>query len=100
MSESLVTLHGSVPTNKHARIGPTDPKERVEVFLKLKRQTEDGLPTLQQFINGERSKGISRKELADKYGAPTDAGKAVRQFAKSHGLAVSKVDLGAREAHL
>jgi len=46
MVESLVTLVGSVPTNRHARIGPADPKERIEVTVKLKRQMEDGLPAL------------------------------------------------------
>ena len=100
MVESLVTLVGSVPTNRHARIGPADPKERIEVTVKLKRQMEDGLPTLQQFVNGERGKGITRKELAEKYGASPIAEKAVRHWAAGQGLTVDKVDLGARQAHL
>jgi kumamolisin len=100
MSKSHVTLIGSVPLNKHARLGMVDPRERIEVCLKLKRQTEDGLPTLHEFIKGARSKGITRKELTQKYAASSEAAETVRHWAADQGLEVESIDLGARDARL
>ena len=63
MAEKLVQLKGSVPVNKHPLIGPADPKERVEVTIKLRRKSEEGLPTLDQFIAGKRAVGVTRQIL-------------------------------------
>jgi len=100
MVENYVTLKGSVPVNNHRLIGSVDPKSHIEVTVKLRRKTEEGLPTLEEFIKGKRAVGMSRQILADRYGANAEDAAAVQAWANSKGLSVSRSDLGKRELHL
>jgi kumamolisin len=100
MAEKLIQLKGSVPVNKHPLIGPADPKERLEVTIKLRRKSEEGLPTLDQFIAGKRAVGVTRQILSERYGARQEDATAVQQWAVQQGLSVSHVDLGRRQMHL
>ena len=100
MTDRISSLKGSVPVNKHKRIGPVDPKERIEVTLKLRRKSEEGLPTLEEFIAGKRSVGVTRQVLSERYGARREDADAVQRWAVKQGLSVSRVDLGMRQIHL
>lgn len=100
MGDTLVTLKGSVPTNSHALVGPANPAEHIEVTIKLRRKTEEGLPTLDEFIAGKRAVGVTRQELATRYGASQDDADAVQRWAAQQGLSVSRVDLGRRQMHV
>jgi kumamolisin len=100
MSDKLVTLAGSVPPNTHERIGPADPSERIEVTIKLRRKTEEGLPTLDEFLAGKHAKGVTRRILAERYGANQDDADAVQRWAVAQGLSVWRTDLGRRQIHL
>jgi kumamolisin len=100
MPDKLIALKGSLPANKHKLIGPADPKERIEVTIKLRRKSEEGLPTLDQFVAGKRSVGITRQILSERYGASQPDADAVHHWAVQQGLSVSGVDLGRRQMHL
>jgi kumamolisin len=100
MTDKLIPIKGSVPLNKHKLIGPADLKERIEVTVKLRRKSEEGLPTLDEFVAGKRSAGITRQELSERYGASQEDADAVQRWAAQHGLSVSRVDLGTRQVHL
>jgi kumamolisin len=100
MGEKMVRMEGSVPLNKHALIGPEDPTKHIEITIKLRRKSEDGLPTLQQFIAGKRAAGITRAQLAERYGAKPEDAAAVQRWAAQQGLSVARVDLGRRQLHL
>src|SRR5277367_6146323 len=100
MADKLIPLKGSVPANKHPLIGPADPKANIEVTIKLRRATEKGLPTLEEFVAGKRSVGITRAILAERYGATQKDADAVKQWAVQQGLTVGQVDLGMRQMHL
>jgi kumamolisin len=100
MADELVPLRGSVPVNKHKLIGPVDPNERIEVTVKLRRKTEEGLPTLQQFVAGERAAGMTRQALAERYGAAKQDVAAVQHWAVQNGLSVWRVDYATRQMHL
>jgi kumamolisin len=100
MSERLVPIEGSIPVNNHERIGPTDPRERIEVTIKLRRKTEEGLPTLEEFVAGKRAKGVTRRILAERYGASQVDADTVQRWAVAQGLSVWRVDLGRRQMHL
>ncbi|HTS37203.1 MAG TPA: S53 family peptidase [Candidatus Solibacter sp.] len=100
MPEKLIALKGSIPVNNHQLIGPADPKERIEVTLKLRRKTEEGLPTLDEFVAGKRAVGITRQVLSEKYGANQSDADEVQHWAVQQGLLVGHVDLGKRQMHL
>jgi kumamolisin len=100
MADTLVTLKGSIPINKHKLLGPADPQQRIEVTIKLRRKTERGLPTLKEFVAGKRAKGITRQILAERYGASREDATTVQQWAVQHGLSVSQLDLGRRQLHI
>lgn len=100
MADKLIPLKGSVPLNKHALIGPTDPTERIEITIKLRRKSEEGLPTLDEFVAGKRSVGITRQVLEERYGANQADADAVKTWANQQGLSVWRVDLGRRQMHL
>jgi kumamolisin len=100
MTEKLVQMKGSVPVNHHQLVGPVDPKERIEVTIKLRRKSEEGLPTLDQFIAGKRAVGVTRQNLGERYGAKQDDVTAVQRWATQQGLSVSRVDLARRQLHL
>jgi hypothetical protein len=89
MAEDLVFLRGSVPPNNHPKIGPANPDDHVEVTIKLRRKTQEGLPTTAEFIAGKRAVGVTRQVLADRYGASSDDIEAVRQWAVTQGLSVA-----------
>ena len=68
--------------------------------MHLRRKTEQGLPTLDEFIKGKRAQGITRQILADRYGSDAKDAAAVQTWANSKGLSVSRIDLGLRQLHL
>jgi kumamolisin len=100
MADKLVPISGSVPVNTHQRIGPADSRERIEVTIKLRRKSEEGLPTLDEFVAGKRATGITRQVLAERYGAAPENVAAVQRWAVQNGLSVARVDLGTRQIHL
>ena len=59
MTDKLIAIEGSVPVNKHKLVGPADPKQRIEVTVKLRRKSEQGLPTLDEFVAGKRERGYN-----------------------------------------
>src|ERR1700722_11343492 len=99
MAESMVTLRGSIPRNQHKRGGPVDPNERIEVTVKLRRKTELGLPTVAEFVAGERAR-LTRAELTQRYGSDPGDAIAVQHWATQQDLSTTSVDLGKRELHL
>ncbi len=48
MAEKLVSLKGSVPVNNHKLVGAVNANERIEVTVKIRPKSEDGLPTLDE----------------------------------------------------
>ena len=100
MAEKLVPLIGSVPANPHQPVGSVDPHERIEVTVKLRRKDESGLPTLDEFVAGKRAAGITRAQLAERYGAVQGDVDAVHGWAVQNGLSVSHVERGSRQMHL
>jgi kumamolisin len=82
------------------RIGPVKPNSQIEVTVMLRRKSEEGLPTLDAFLDGERASGITRQILADRYGSRAEDATAVETWAKSKHLSVSSVDLARRQLHL
>jgi kumamolisin len=100
MADHLIPLKGSVPVNHHEFIGPADPNECIEVTIKLRRRSEKGLPTLDEFVAGKRSVGITRQMLLEHYGASLEDANLVQRWAVQQGLSVSRVNLGTRQMHL
>jgi kumamolisin len=100
MTDRLVSLKGSIPLNKHPRIGAVNANERVEVTVKLRRKSEEGLPSLDEFVQGKRAHGITRQSLAENYGAKPQDVAAVREWALQSKLSVARVDLATRQVHL
>ena len=100
MTERFVSLKGSVPLNRHKLIGNVNSGERIEVTVKLRRKSEEGLPTLDEFVAGKRARGITRQVLAERYGAAPQDVAAVRDWALKNKLSVSRVDLPARQVHV
>jgi kumamolisin len=99
MTRKLVQLEGSVPVHKNKRIGDVAPHEHISVTVKLRRKSEDGLPTLEAFLAGKRS-FMSRHDLEERHGArPADA-LAVQRWAGTSRLSVSNVNLGRRQMSL
>lgn len=92
-------LKGSVPVHKNKLIGAVPAHERVNITIKLRRKSEKGLPTLQEFIAGKRS-FMSRHVLEERHGALAADAHAVAQWARTCGLSVSDTNLGRREMHL
>ncbi len=99
MTDKLVAIEGSVPVNKHKLVGPADPNQRIEVTVKLRRKSEQGLPTLDEFVAGKRA-FMTRQQLAERHGAKQEDADAVQRWAVKQGLSVSKVDLARRQEHL
>jgi kumamolisin len=100
MADRLVSLKGSVPVNNQQLIGAVNSAERIEVTVKIRRKSEEGLPTLDEFVAGERARGITRQILADRYGAAQQDVAAVRNWALKNKLSVARVDLATRQVHL
>ena len=100
MPEASYQIKGSVPRHHHQLLGPCDASDHIEFTVKLKRKSEDGLPTLDEFIAGKRAVGLTRKSLEEKNGASEDAADAVRAWARQQGLSVAAVDLGKRDMRI
>src|SRR6516165_3053752 len=100
MNNKMIALKGSVPVNRHKLIGPADGTEQLDVIVKLRRKTHDGLPTHEEFISGKRAHGITRQILSERYGANQEDAHAVQDWAVQQGLSVSRIDLGLRQMHL
>jgi kumamolisin len=99
MAEKTVELEGSSFTNNHAEKGAVPADESISVLIKLRRKSEDGLPTLDEFPAGKRS-FMSRRALEERHGAtPADAS-AVQKWAEGQGLSVTSSNLGRREMFL
>jgi kumamolisin len=99
MADKMIAIEGSVPVNKHKLVGAADPNERLEVIVKLRRKSEKGLPTLDEFVAGKRA-FMTRHQLAERYGAQQEDATAVQHWAVKQGLSVSRVALGRRQIHL
>jgi kumamolisin len=96
----MIRLSGSVPVNTNQLVGPVDPRERIEITVKLRRKSEDGLPTLDEFIAGKRAVGMTRQMIGERYGAARSDADTVQKWAVQQGLSVTQVDLGRRQMHL
>ena len=100
MADRLVSLKGSIPVNNHKLIGAVNSDERIEVTVQLRRKSEEGLPTLDEFVAGKRACGITRQILGERYGAAPEDAAAVRDWALKNKLSVSRLDLPTRQVHL
>ena len=73
-------------------VGRSDPTERLEVTVLVRRQAADDLENrVKQLAQGGRSH-VSRQKFAKQYGASAGDLAAVKRFAKKHGLAVVQED--------
>lgn len=89
-----VTLKGSERTAMPGAqvLAPSDPKERLEVSVSIRRGARTALQTrVGKLAAGNRSAGfMSREQFAKEHGAdPSDLG-MVRKFAAKHGLVVAQ----------
>jgi kumamolisin len=100
MTETLVPLAGSTPSNTHPKVGPADGDDHVEVTIKLRRKTQAGLPTTEEFMAGQRAVGVTRQILEERYGASSEDVEAVRKWAVTQGLSVSSAEPGKRQVHV
>src|ERR1700722_14955955 len=82
-----------------SRVGAADPQEQVRVTIKLRRKTQEGFPTLQEFIDGKRAR-ITRHELEEKYGGSASDAKVVQKWANERGLSTLQLHLGKRRLEL
>ena len=99
MADKSVELKGSSFVNNNAAAGAVPADEHVNVLIKLRRKSEDGLPTLDEFLAGKRS-FMSRHDLEERHGAaPADAA-AVQKWAREHALSVTNTNLGRRQMFL
>jgi kumamolisin len=81
-------------------VGKSDPKERLEVTVIVRRRAADDLQKKVKELNrGGRSR-ISRDEFAKTYGAAPADFAAVKKFAEKHGLAVVQEDAPRRSVVL
>src|SRR6266436_1576834 len=71
--------------------GKTDPKERFEVSILLKRQSSDVLGRhVARLARGERpDRPMTRQDFASQFGAHPDHIAAIRKFAATFGLTVA-----------
>jgi kumamolisin len=96
----MVPLLGSTPVHKHPKVGHADGDDHVEVTIKLRRKTQAGLPTTEEFIEGKRAVGVTRQILAERYGASAEDMEAVRKWAVTQGLSVSSSEPSKRQVHV
>src|SRR5271163_2495355 len=81
-------------------VGKSDPKERLEVTVIVRRRAADDLQKkVKELVKGGRSH-ISRDEFAKTYGAAPADFAAVKKFAEKHGLAVVQEDAARRSVVL
>ena len=57
MANKLIPIKGSVPVNNHKIVGSVPPEERIEVTLKLRRKSEQELPTVRRTPNSAPASG-------------------------------------------
>ena len=77
-------------------VGKSDPAERLEVTVLVRRSAADDLQKkVKDLVAGGRSH-ISREEFAKRYGAAAADMTAVKKFAEKHGLAVVEEDASRR----
>lgn len=79
-------------------VGPADLQERLEVTVLVQRSARQALrDRMSKLTRGDRASGhLSREEFARQHGASAADMKAVKEFAKSHGLAVTQEHTGRR----
>ena len=89
-----VTLKGSerAPVVGSQALAPTDPMERLEVSVLVRRRASDVLHSrVMKLTNGDRSAGnLSRQDFAKLHGASPSDLAAVRAFATASGLTVTQ----------
>ena len=95
-----IPLKGSERTAMRGarELAPTDPTERLEVTILVRRRARQDLAARVAACASGRTAGplLSRDEFAKRHGAdPADLA-AVRAFAAAHGLAVEQEDAGRR----
>jgi kumamolisin len=77
-------------------VGKSDPTERLEVTVLVRRQEAADLKDkLKKLVGGGRAR-ISREEFAKRYGAAPADFAAVKKFAEKHGLSVVQEDASRR----
>jgi len=77
-------------------VGKSDPSERLEVTVLVRRSAADDLQKkVKELVAGGRSR-ISREEFAKRYGAAAADLTAVKKFAEKHGLAIVQEDASRR----
>jgi kumamolisin len=79
-------------------LAPTDPTERLEVTILVRRQARQDFESRVAECVSRRAPGpfLSRDEFAKRHGADAADFAAVRAFAAAHGLAVEQEDVGRR----
>jgi kumamolisin len=79
-------------------LAPTDPTERLEVTILVRRRARQDLATRVHAMASGRTPGpfLSRDEFAKRHGADAADFAAVRAFAAAHGLAVEQEDAARR----
>jgi kumamolisin len=81
--------------------GPANPDERLEVSVLLRRSDAAGLEAhVRRLHAGESVAHLSREAFEARFGASPDDIKAVRSFAASHGLSVTRTHVGSRTVWL
>ena len=81
-------------------VGKSDPKERLEVTVIVRRQAADDLQKKVKELNRGGRSHISRDEFAKTYGAAPADFAAVKKFAEKHRLAVVQEDAARRSVVL
>ncbi len=77
-------------------VGKSDPKERLEVSVLVRRSGADDLTKKVKDLAGGGRSHVSREEFAKRYGAAAADFAAVKKFAEKHGLAVVQEDAARR----
>jgi kumamolisin len=68
----------------------------ITVTIRLRRKTEEGLPTVDEFIRGVRAKNVTRADLLERYAASPEGAAAVEEWVTQQGLKIAEVDLPGR----
>src|SRR5277367_6817469 len=100
MSQNPLKGSERQPVSGAKSVGKSDPKERLEVTVIVRRRAADDLQKkVKELVKGGRSH-ISRDEFAKTYGAAPADFAAVKKFAEKHGLAVVQEDAPRRSVVL
>jgi kumamolisin len=99
-----VPTHLSPRDSGTIRLGPLPAEERVEVTLRLRERAPGGKPAVTAEPRGSSAvaepRYPSREEFARAHGADPEDIARIEQFARSHGLSVTKADPALRSVKL